>query len=289
MTRPPDNWDRYYTDTGHTGYTDQALYRYDQPLRMRAFGLFLSALGPKATPGQRALDIGCGTGDVIGLLRDRNFKVDGIDISGAVAESAAKRFAGDPEVSVSQGTADSLTFGPGTFDLITSVTVLQHIVDPEELAKTLSLTQQMLTSGGVFAVLEIAPLTGVEHDSGPVSVMERTDSEWQDLFVGSGWQVERVKTYTPWGPTVAQWVDRLARYVSRSSLPSPVSPQSDADDSRIIDGEHTEVGMLRRLMRSTRSKARNTALYSMWPLDHIIRLPAPGRLAYYRMYALRKK
>jgi len=132
---------------------------------------FVRLLHPDTT--RSTLDIEYGTSDVVELLRDRNFKVQGIGISGAVAESASLRFTGDSDVSISEGAADLLSYPASNFDLITNVTMLRHVVESGLLKRTLSSIRAMLTTGGDFAVLEIAPTKNVEHAG--VHYRSRTD------------------------------------------------------------------------------------------------------------------
>ena len=82
-------WNSTFDFVGHTGYQDQSIYKYEQPLRMRfvrkVLGLFIQK-------DANALDIGCGSGDVIAVLREHGSRVLGIDISDTAVESTRIRF-----------------------------------------------------------------------------------------------------------------------------------------------------------------------------------------------------
>ena len=74
-------WDKSFLSKGHTGYTDPIKLSYDQPIRLAAVDRILKKLFPgNSLSGKNALDIGCGTGDFIKLLRQSGLSVTGLDI-----------------------------------------------------------------------------------------------------------------------------------------------------------------------------------------------------------------
>jgi ubiquinone/menaquinone biosynthesis C-methylase UbiE len=78
-------------------------------------------------PGERALDVGTGTGNYAGALAARGLEVTGIDPSGAMlAEARAK----PQPVTWLQGAAESLPCEDGSYDLVVSVTALEFMADP---------------------------------------------------------------------------------------------------------------------------------------------------------------
>lgn len=82
-------------------------------------------------PGERALDVGCGTGDYTLALARQDIRAIGIDLAPAmlaVATSKAKA-TGLPEGYV-QGTAETLPFPAESFSLVVSVTALEFVNSP---------------------------------------------------------------------------------------------------------------------------------------------------------------
>jgi SAM-dependent methyltransferase len=67
-------------------------------------------------PGQRVLDIGCGTGVFLRLAADRGADVFGLDASEALVALARSRV---PEAEVSVGDMQFLPYGDDAFDLVT--------------------------------------------------------------------------------------------------------------------------------------------------------------------------
>jgi ubiquinone/menaquinone biosynthesis C-methylase UbiE len=78
----------------------------------------LHALAASATHGhRRALDLGCGDGDLIASAKRAGLTATwfGVDLRPEVVESAAARH---PDAHFSAGSADRLEFGPATFDIV---------------------------------------------------------------------------------------------------------------------------------------------------------------------------
>lgn len=141
-------WSERVSRYGHTGWSDAAVYAYDQPLRLAALRQWLQAQSfPDAAS---ALDFGCGTGDFCALLAERFATVVGCDLSPAVLAVAAQRhpsprirYTADVDVALAQRHA-----------LILCVTVLQHVVDDAELRALLRRFAAALEPGGQVVVLE---------------------------------------------------------------------------------------------------------------------------------------
>ncbi len=69
-----------------------------------------------ALPGRRCLEVGCGTGSVLGILADRFDAVVGLDLAMGMLQRADCG-----GVSLIQGDAGRLPFADGSFDLIVAV------------------------------------------------------------------------------------------------------------------------------------------------------------------------
>jgi SAM-dependent methyltransferase len=102
-------------------------------------------LGPVlARPGQRVLDVGCGTGGVLASLADRAAVV-GVDRSElALAHCRAR---GLLNVAVADG--DRLPFAPASFDVVLLLDVLEHFADEQAL---LAQVRRLLRPGGTLLV-----------------------------------------------------------------------------------------------------------------------------------------
>jgi len=98
---------------------------------------------------QRALDAGCGRGQLAALLAGQFGRVDGIDRDAEMARVAADRFAGDDRVTIRQ-----LPFGDvsGEYDVITMVAALHHM----DLESALRHAASLLADGGRLLVVGLA-------------------------------------------------------------------------------------------------------------------------------------
>lgn len=78
-------------------------------------------------PGERILDVGCGSGEIARLMHARGCAVVGIELS---PEKAAKARAFCDEVLVGNIEAMPLAFEPGSFDVIVLSNILEHLNNP---------------------------------------------------------------------------------------------------------------------------------------------------------------
>jgi 2-polyprenyl-3-methyl-5-hydroxy-6-metoxy-1,4-benzoquinol methylase len=132
---------------GHTGWSDAAVYAYDQRLRLAAVRSLLPAT---RAPAASALDFGCGSGDFCTLLAEHYGRVVGYDNAAAVIEVARARHRG----AGIEFTADLESALRGPHALVISITVLQHVLDDAELARVVARLAGSLQPGGRFVVLE---------------------------------------------------------------------------------------------------------------------------------------
>jgi SAM-dependent methyltransferase len=267
-------WEAKYRRDGHTGYDDRRIYRYDQPLRIRRVRRELARTFPGGLTGRRGLDVGCGTGDFIQLLVDAGCaSVRGIDISPGVVEAARRRFGtlGD-RVGVEVGALPGAPLGRRQFDVVTCITVLQHVVDDGEAVAALRAIAESLTPTGRVIVLEIAPERAVPALQ-PDVLRERTRGDWEQLFAVAGLVVERRPgVYSPLGFSAVQlWLPALLRRLLPGVARRPGPSAS---------GEHG--GRARVLYDALRA----VTLWITRPVDALVDVRLPPRFAYYRVFVL---
>jgi ubiquinone/menaquinone biosynthesis C-methylase UbiE len=85
--------------------------------------------------GERALDVGTGTGHYAAWLAGLGLRVTGLDASEAMLQIARAREVQGHPVSWRQGTAAALPFEDGAFDLVLSVTVLEFVDRPDQAVR----------------------------------------------------------------------------------------------------------------------------------------------------------
>ncbi|WP_214416290.1 class I SAM-dependent methyltransferase [Sphaerisporangium fuscum] len=112
-----------------------------------------------ASGARHVLDVGCGTGNLVDLLRRRAATVTGLEPDAATARVAAERFAGDPAVTIVE--AGFAGRARRRWDAITLVAVLHHL----PLVPTLRELRECLTPGGRLVVV------GCYREAGPADLL----------------------------------------------------------------------------------------------------------------------
>ena len=91
-------------------------------------------LGARLVPyreGGRILDVGCGQGSYLALMKELGWDVAGIEIDSEAVRIAHSHFG----VFVHQGTVDDAPFEPCFFDAVTVSHVIEHVADPLHLIR----------------------------------------------------------------------------------------------------------------------------------------------------------
>jgi SAM-dependent methyltransferase len=100
---------------------------------------------------KKVLDLGCGTGFLIDLLRPLVDEVHGVDITQEMLDQVER---GGPGARVTLTNSDTATFDPGegAFDLVTSYSFLHHLFDVEPTFRTAA--KALRPGGQYYADLE---------------------------------------------------------------------------------------------------------------------------------------
>ncbi|MBI2267472.1 MAG: class I SAM-dependent methyltransferase [Armatimonadetes bacterium] len=96
-------------------------------------------------PEGKVLDVGCGKGDILKLLKKKGLEAHGLDSAGEAAGCARNV----PGLHVAQGDLVGSEYETGCFDGITFFHVLEHITDP---AGTLREAHRVLRDRGILVV-----------------------------------------------------------------------------------------------------------------------------------------
>jgi len=97
----------------------------------------------------RILDVGCGTGMLLGPLGERARLVVGVDMSVKMLRAAKKRA---PSAFLVLADADHLPFADGSFDVTVSVSLLQNMPDP---SKTVREVARVLQPNGIAIITSL--------------------------------------------------------------------------------------------------------------------------------------
>lgn len=114
-----------------------------------------AAVAAVVRPGDRVLDVCCGTGDVAVAALRAGGRVTGLDFSERMLERARRKSA---DVEWVQGDALALPFEDGSFDAATAGFGVRNL---DDLERGLAELRRVLRTGGRVAILEITRPSGL--------------------------------------------------------------------------------------------------------------------------------
>jgi SAM-dependent methyltransferase len=139
-------------------------------------------LGSRRLEGARVLDIGCGFGRWTRWLAQRGADPVGVDPTEGMLEAA--RRASPKSIEYLQMSATALDFPDDHFDLVTCITVIQHL-EPDEQEAAIAELARVLQPGGYAVVLDLIDL----GDRGKI-VYPRAAPEWRGSYEAHGLDLE---------------------------------------------------------------------------------------------------
>ncbi len=107
-------------------------------------------------PGERALDIGCGTGNHLLLLNRMGLDVSGVDASPAMIAKAKERLG--HRCTLKTGWAEDLPFEDNSFDVALLINTLEYLDDPVAALREAGRVTQRKIFLGVFNGLSLTGL-----------------------------------------------------------------------------------------------------------------------------------
>jgi len=139
-------YERMYGDSQEERPKLPLLYR-----SLRRFETNRYQLAYEAAPGGgSALDIGCGDGELLMLLRNKYREIWGVDIAESRIDRTRSTLGNDPSFHLSAGDAnEQLGFEDDSFDTITVIAVLEHVFDPFQFVRE---CHRLLRSGGTLII-----------------------------------------------------------------------------------------------------------------------------------------
>lgn len=141
--------------------------------------------------GQKALEVGTGTGNCAIKLAKKGLIVSACDISQVlinIAEQKAKK--SEVDIDFFCLSVKDILFPPNTFDIVISVTVLQHITDIYDFKQSLKKISNVVKKDGIIAIIEYSPKklsqSFEERLQNAELMVSRTRNEWINEFESQG-------------------------------------------------------------------------------------------------------
>jgi len=93
----------------------------------------------------KLLDVGCGMGIMLNRFRELGWDTYGIDISSYATERARAQF----DLKVFAGVVENLDFPQSSFDLITMICAIEHLLNPRD---TLEVINRLMKPGAIVVI-----------------------------------------------------------------------------------------------------------------------------------------
>jgi ubiquinone/menaquinone biosynthesis C-methylase UbiE len=130
----------------------EAIWNWDSPSGRRRAARRSEILAREAglRPGQRALEVGCGTGIFLQAAATTGADIVALDLSSDLLAQARARMSAAPRVRLSLGNAEQMPFREGSFDAAYGSSILHHLNIDAALAEVF----RVLRPGGRIAFAE---------------------------------------------------------------------------------------------------------------------------------------
>jgi 2-polyprenyl-3-methyl-5-hydroxy-6-metoxy-1,4-benzoquinol methylase len=118
------------------------------------FESYVNWITPRLRTGGRTLDIGCSTGLLPCLLKERGFSAEGLELNSTTAKFAREQFG----IQVTSQPFETAEYTPSSFTLVSMTDVLEHSLSP---IATLERVNSILEAGG-HALITFPDISSVE-------------------------------------------------------------------------------------------------------------------------------
>src|SRR5262245_19413565 len=170
----------------------EAIYRR---MALRGHVAFISRAADNRS-GLDLLDVGCGSASLLGLMKERGFRVMGVDFS----PEAATVGKDENGVTVVVGSLEDAAFPDASFDIVTLFHVMEHVTNPRDVLKEVG---RILRPGG-SVVLQVPNIDSWQFRifgakwyglDIPRHVIDYSSDAILGLSVEAGFQVTRVRHF----------------------------------------------------------------------------------------------
>lgn len=168
------------------------------------------------------LDVGCGTGRLVKFLKEAGYEVKGCDLSTEAVRFAQKLVPGQ----ISQARARKLPFKNNSFDIITSISVIEHL-NKKEAHKFFNEAKRVLKSKGILFLVTPNFATPIRYFQGkkwfgysdPTHIVFYTPKSLSQLLKKYGFENTKLWFKTKYSKTFdwefPSFFSKLPKYVKK--------------------------------------------------------------------------
>lgn len=280
-------WNETVKKNGHTGFSNQLYYKYDQPIRIRSIWKIYEKYSHIFYGNQiNILDIGTGTGDFIELFsKINNVQIQAYDISTEIINITKKRFKKYNNIKISQ--SNTIDFDSNLkYQIINSVTVMQHLINIDDLNKSLNNIHNLLAENGIFIMLELSPKI-MSNNSDEISknsyIVKRNFSEWITILENNNFSIQEIWTYPQNGIILNTAVMTFLSKIKKKLI-----------NNRFNNNIRNKVtGQKIPVIQNKKFKYKNILIFTIFLMtyffDNILKKNIfPNRFTLYRIYVIKK-
>lgn len=154
------NWNNFFEHNDGNNFPHQSLI------------IFFSRKFSNVKKKLNILDLGCGTGSTLKLLKKRNFQIDFVDISFAALKKLKKKFKNKNVNTFNKSFNEFLKGSEKKYDLIIDSTSLQH-QDEKDYKISFSLINKNLKKNGYFFSINLNSSKGLNDENFNVTKLKR--------------------------------------------------------------------------------------------------------------------
>lgn len=139
---------RIYPSSYHAFEFSAEQFGFVYKVRRRLEAKRLLAWCGGLTENARILDVGCGDGFHLGVLREfgeKSWTLEGVD-----ADERAVRIGRENNLTIHQGTLDTVDLPENSYDLVLLIQTVEHVADPPELLRQI---RSLLRPGGRLVIV----------------------------------------------------------------------------------------------------------------------------------------
>ncbi len=171
----------------------------EQFSRSRHFTWDIEPLAKYVTPEEKVLDLGCGNGRLLEILKNKEIDYFGIDISEKLIEMTKEKY---PGAKFQRADVFNLPFANNFFDKIYAIRIFHHIPSQKLRLQFLKEARRVLKPGG-FLILTVWNVWSPKYRKnllglikyGFLKVIGRTRLDFKDAFIPWGLTEGRVLRY----------------------------------------------------------------------------------------------